>query len=437
MNLRLQQRDSRSLVRTGTRLRRGFRVRYLPHQVFNVAFAAFALAVVASGCGQKSELNSEYGGRRGRAATSVNGISILADMFRETGARSTTVLNLSSRLDKYDVVILAPANFTPPSEDVREFIDDWLAAKSGRTFVFIGRDYDAAGDYWQAMFAQTPAQLRVDIMRREAQARAAHGQARIDMPEDDCCEWFVMRRDLPGRRVRTLSGPWSKGVKAAETHIWSQGRLDIPTSKELKKLWKNDAPTAYLTPDYTPVLVSGKETLAFKVTKPAWGSSRIIVIANGSFLLNLPLVNHQHRKLAGTLIDQCQPFSGVAFVEASPWGLSVLGKATEEDKTSLRGRVLLAAHWFLLGVVCCLFAFPIFGRPKTVVTESVADFGQHADAMAALLERTGDVGYAQRQLAIFRKGQHLTTLPRRDDAGEATSKPAAPGNSDSTSFSQR
>ncbi len=409
-----------------------FALRCSLRRVVTAAIATLALTLLAAGCVKDVELKTDYGGRRGRAATSVNGVSVLADMFRETVARSTTVLSLSSALDKYDVVVWAPGGFTLPSKDARLFLDRWLQAESGRTFIFIGRDYDAAHDYWQAMAPQTPAEQRIDVMRRAAESQAIHSHRRIDMPEEECCEWFVMRRDLPGRRVRALSGPWSKGVDVAETRIWSQGRLDIPTRKELDKLWKGNPPPIYDDPDYTPLLVSGKETLVFEVTKPAWGSSKIIVVANGSFLLNLPLVNHQHRLLAGKLIDQCQPFSAVAFVESGPGGVSVFGSRNKEGEAARRARVLTAAHWFLLGIVCCFFAFPIFGRPKSTATESVADFGQHADAVAALLERTGDTGYARQQLDLFRKGQHLGTSRGSSTSDAAVSELRSPNSTDST-----
>ena len=38
-----------------------------------------------------------------------------------------------------------------------------------------------------------------------------------------------------------------------------------------------------------------------RVTRRSWHGGQIVVVANGSFLLNLPLVNHEHRKLADKL----------------------------------------------------------------------------------------------------------------------------------------
>ena len=192
--------------------------------------------------------------------------------------------------------------------------------------VYIGRDYEAACDYWQTVLPTAPADQRIEVMRRGAEARSRHDNARIDMPQDECSEWFVMRRDFPGHRVDQLDGWWSDGVDVAKAEIWSQGRLDIPSQQELSKLWKNATPPVYMQPDYQyqPLLQSGDETLVYEVSNSAWRNGRILVVANGSFLLNLPLVNHQHRALAGTLIDSCHVADTVAFLESGAGGPQIM-----------------------------------------------------------------------------------------------------------------
>ena len=47
------------------------------------------------------------------------------------------------------------------------------------------------------------------------------------------------------------------------------------------------------------------------------GQSQLLVVSNGSFLLNAMLVNHEHRKLAGKLIDTIGPGGrDVVFLES-------------------------------------------------------------------------------------------------------------------------
>lgn len=396
--------------------------------MFGAAGIGFVLIVAMAGCrGEEVSLKTAYGRRRGSAAASVNGTSALAELFRRAGGRPVTVLGLSAGLEKYDVIVWAPDSFEMPREKVREFLEDWLKSRPGRTLVYIGRDYDASCEYWQAMVARAPPEQRREVMRREAEARAAHSHARLAMPSQKRCEWFVMRRDFPGHYVDALSGPWSVGCSASESRIWNQGRLDIPESEEDNGVVEPSALPRNHQTSYTPLLTSAEAPLAFEVARPSWATSRIVVVANGSFLLNLPLVNHQHRRLAGKLIDHCRPFERVAFLESQRGGPLIFGEIKPVDEDALRLRVLLAGHWLLLGVVFCFYMFPIFGRPRSIETETAADFGQHVDAVAALLERTGDRRYAQRQLELYRKGQRVEAEPETVVGGPATADSKHPG----------
>jgi hypothetical protein len=232
---------------------------------------------------------------------------------------------------------------------------------------------------------------------------------RLAMPVDETIEWFTMRRDYPRQKVSRLQGSWSAGVEVAQTDIYTQGLLQIPTRQELQALWQSATPTTYQTPDYEALLSAGPTTLACRMTKPAWGDSQLIVIVNGSFLLNLPLVNHEHRKLAEHLIQQCGPGSSVAFLESGPGDPAVSNRASPpESSHATRERVLLAAHWCVLGLVYCFCIYPIFGRPKTIPDNTPSEFVQHVDALGELLQRTRDQQYAQRRLEYY----HMIT--RRD-----------------------
>ena len=68
--------------------------------------------------------------------------------------------------------------------------------------------------------------------------------------------------------------------------------------------------------------------MVFRVTDDKWGDgeNQIIVVTNGSLVLNYPLVNHENRKLAAKLIEQCGKPDKVVFVESEPGGPTVLDK---------------------------------------------------------------------------------------------------------------
>ncbi len=392
-----------------------------------------ALTVGLSGCRDSSAVQTAYGHRRGEAGKSVNGTRVLSDMFDAAGFRVYTWKYLSSRLDGFDAILWAPDDFELPTQEVRDYFDKWLASADPKTLVYIGRDYDAAVAYWDDIWASAPADQRLEIWRRRARAAGQHATQRLNLPKDPdaACEWFTVLRDEPPRVARELSGPWADGIDAARTDIRVQGLLQPPSEAELKKLLNvqadDYAEIAYFrTPTFEVLLSDGDRPLVTRVTKPGWGNSQILVVANGSFLLNMPLVNHEHRKLAGRLVEACRPGKKVAFLETSAGGPTVSDTGEQAPPAdAMRRRVVLAAHWFVLGLVYCFAVFPIFGRPKPLSNESTSEFSQHVDALGELLEETRDVAFAHNQLA------HYMPVSRREGAQDAARKAdhSGPGSS--------
>jgi hypothetical protein len=148
------------------------------------------------------------------------------------------------------------------------------------------------------------------------------------------------------------------------------------------------------------------------------------VVTNGSFLLNLPLVNHEHRKLAGHLIRECDPGTKVAFLESEPGGPAVVDSASQPSPPeSTRRHALLAAHWFVLGLVVCFCIYPIFGRPKSLPDDTPSEFVQHIEALGELLERTQDEQFARQQI------EHYSPIGRPDSPVHRDPATQRPGDS--------
>ena len=104
-------------------------------------------------------LPTAYGQRRGgEAARSVNGTAVLAEMFRKSGHRVTTTSRFSPRLNKFDVIVWVPDDFGPPDKEHRDYLEQWLNSDPyrTRTVVYVGRDYNAALDYWERVVPETP-----------------------------------------------------------------------------------------------------------------------------------------------------------------------------------------------------------------------------------------------------------------------------------------
>jgi len=376
------------------------------------AIAAVVLIIVGAFlAGRRDEqLPSVYGRRRGsEAGRSVNGTAVLADVFRQSGKHVTTMGRFSPKLDEFNVIVWTPNDFKPPDDEHRQRLEQWLKDGKKRTLVYVGRDYDAAVDYWQRMVPNTPEPQAEEALRRQSEARAAVENARSKMPTKQYARWFTVRRDMKPRKVEKLGGPWAKEIDAKKADIHLEGRLSIPT--------KGDPPGKDDRLDYEPLLTSDRDQLVFRVTdnpragdENSIGDGQIIVVTNGSFVLNYPLVNHEHRKLAAKLIDACADSGDrVVFIESLPDGPPILKKeptggfptALELLKVWPLNAILL--HLTLLGIVLCLARWPIFGRPRELPADSPSDFGKHVAALGKLLARTKDRNYAHARLVQYRQ----------------------------------
>jgi hypothetical protein len=135
----------------------------------------------------------------------------------------------------------------------------------------------------------------------------------------------------------------------------------------------------------------------------------MLVIANGSFLLNLPLVNHEHRKLARNLIDEVGSGGTAVFLESGHGGPPIRDRDPSPDPPTGLGIFLIwPLNWILLhlsaaGILFCLARWPIFGRPQPLAPEPLSDFGKHVAALAELIERTGDQAFACARVQQWRE----------------------------------
>jgi hypothetical protein len=376
-----------------------------PSMALGIGLAVAILLIVvgaALATRRNEQLPSTYGKRRGREAVpSVNGTAVLGELFRQQGHRVTTFGRLSPRLEDFDVIVWTPNDFEPPTREQREFLEDWLAAGTDRTVIYIGRDYDAAVDYWDRMAPLAPAAQADEALRRRAEARAAHDAARSAMPTKEYARWFTARRDEKPLRSGPLSGPWAEGLDADKADLRLDGRLAIPTEGD------RGATDPDLLDDYETLLAIDGQPLVYRITDDEdLGDGQIIVIANGSPVLNYPLVNHEHRKIAYRLVEECGAEGRVVFIESGPGGPPVLDKEPRAGAPPWWQQWPFSAilpHLALLAIVLCLARSPIFGRPRELPAEPASDFGKHVAALGQLLARTQDRNYAQARLAHYRQ----------------------------------
>lgn len=358
------------------------------------AVLLLAIFALLPGCG--SELETMYGRRSGFGATSVNGTAVLAGMFQQRGHEVISWGSLSPRVyDRADCIVWFPDDFEPPPEEVVDWLEDWLLDEPGRTLIYVGRDYDAEADYWRAVLPKVPAaekpQVESEIAMAEASARLLRGRLSKKLQS----EWFTYEPQAEAREVRSLEGKpeWLRGVNSPATEIEVRSRM-VPT---------DEAET---------LLRSGDDAL---ISEVQFDDSRLILVANGSFLLNYSLVNHEHRKLAGKLVDAIgPPKQTVMFLESGPGGPPIREEDPEANMPSgfeifnIWPTNWILMHLVVVGILFCFSRWPIFGWPRDPETETTADFRKHVAAVGQWLSKTRDPQYARQRIEHYQK--------TRDDA---------------------
>ena len=330
-------------------------------------------------------------------------------MFEQAGHSVYSWRSLSPRLRRRaDVIVWFPNDFNPPTEEVRLWLEDWLTDSPGRTLIYVGRDYDAEWRYWEKIETGAPAGQAAEITSRKWSARNSYSIDRNQAPKNEDCTWFTVKGKWKPRDVRTLQGEpeWLEGIDPARLEIELNGR--------------------FLPSDYADVLLESDGDVLVSVEP--WLDSRAIVVTNGSFLLNLPLVNREHRKLAGKLIDEVGPTGQtVVFLESYSGGPPIHDE--DPSMTPPSGLAIFniyPANWILLhlavaGIILCFSSFPIFGRPRSPRPDGTSDFGRHVGALGELLQRSRDTAYARAKL----KQYHQST--RSDAGGKSETNPKSEG----------
>ena len=376
--------------------------------------AVFALVILGlfflmtGGCRQ--DVQGVYGQCKGSSWSSVNGTGVLGKMFENAGHTVFSWRMLSPRLrQRADCIVWFANDFGPPSQRVCDWLGSWLGEEPDRTLIYVGRDFDAALWYWEEVLPNAPPDQKEEIRRRRDEAKKGFLADLRAITTAEECQWFTITKGQH-REVRSLQGDakWLEGVDASKLEIELNHRL-VP-SRRARVLLESEG----------DVLISSEP----------FRQSRLIVVANGSFLLNLPLVNHEHRKLAGQLIDEVgSPGQTVVFLESYPGGPPIFDADPKGGPPSgLAIFNVWPTNWILLhlaavGILFCFFRFPIFGPARDPEPEGLSDFGRHIEALGELLERSGDTEHAAKRLAQYHQLARPDSATSRSDASPPAEEP--------------
>jgi hypothetical protein len=316
--------------------------------------------------------------------------------------------SLSPRLNtKADCIVWFPDDFRPPRPEVTSWLTRWLTDMPDRTLIYVGRDFDAAPSYWEFILPLAPNEEQKTLIqdRLDKSKDGFMVQRQRDDKKEEC-EWFTVDRTKPllnvdklqsNPRSRATEDPFGESQDTAGPQ-WLDGvdvaRVQIPLRDRIVPPKKADI-----------LLQSGEDMLVSRQLK---NQSQLIVVANGAFLLNLPLVNHEHRKLAAALIAMVpQTEKNVVFLESGYGGPPIC----KQDPTPPTGWEMFGVwptnwilfHFAVVGLLFCFARWPIFGRPRTDSLENESDFGRHVDALADMLKNSGDEQYATNKINSYRQ----------------------------------
>jgi len=369
---------------------------------------ALAVLLAAAGCGR--DVETGYGRMR---SASVNGTGVFADVLRARGHEVRSAVLLTDELkDWAEVVVRFAPTPGPPPGDEADWYDRWFREGDGRRLVYVPRDYEATREYWRRVLERlpgnAPARLRERVQERVDGSDSAPPAAlsfppptpnpsaprAVVSPE----AWFAVKDGGRSAVCKALGGPWAEGVDPAVAAL---------TRREP---FKAGSATVLLSGDGEPLVVAR--------SRPDGGA--LLAVAGGSFLLNVPLVEPARWPLALRVADwagsdddlegdgEGAPAPGpttrakrVAFVE----GASVLGAGAQPSVFALLdvspfGRV--AGQLLALGLAACLARAPRLGRPLPEPASGADRPVAHAEAIGALLARTGEAAEARAILDAYR-----------------------------------
>jgi hypothetical protein len=358
---------------------------------------AFLVLALARGLGNAHALETGYGSMLG---SSVNGTGAFAGLLRIQGHTVRTAWRLTDELAGWaDVIVRFAFAPGPPDREEARWYEDWLENRPGRALIYVVRDYDAEADYWNLVVDQLSGSPDED-RRKQAEAnrdRACNWVSRLPTREEKPADpelWFAVGGAAdPPRRCQQLGGPWAKDVDAASAGLTVHEPL----------AGKHDG-----------VLLTGDgDVLALD-----WeidGGSRVLAIANGSFLFNLPMVNPARRPLAERTVEWVGPKRRrVAFV-AGPLSLGAEAPPTLIDLVvRIKTFRWVALHLGLFGLVACLARAPRLGRPSPEASSDAPRPAAHAEAVGVLLERSRGLATAKDLLDTYRHWRFPQT-PRNPD----------------------
>ena len=362
---------------------------------------------------------------------SVNGVSVFANLLRERGHSVSVKSRLTRRIEKFDTIVWAPNNSGHPPENVSAWLEQWLNNGNPRVLIYIGRSYDAKLDFIRGKFENAEPEQREQWRRELAdeilQSRRNGFDWSIFASGSETNYWFGTEEES-AEVVTKLGGPWSEGVDVEKANIDCDSLLKplkdyndeefipqqttAPDDDSPKYVFEQNWDKGFRekTMQMRELLTVDGMPFAFEVFPQANPNQKLIIISNGSFFLNYPLVKPENRKLAAKVADEVT--GDVVFLESDFRWPRVGGAANDPAlRWTWIGRApmnYIVPHFLLWGVLYCFAFYPNFGRPKRIQFHPPKAFRSHVKAVASILGRSKEKSWAREVVDMWLKRTNKT-----------------------------
>ena len=355
---------------------------------------------------------------------SINGVSVFANLLRERGHSVSNKRRLSKRVNKFDTIFWAPDNPDMPPENVVAWLENWLANGNQKVLIYVGRSYDATLAYYRGKLANATPEDRDNWQRELGDVLVQQWDYGVDwranLAPTSGSFWFESET-TGGLDSSAIAGPWAEGIDASATDLECEILLkpidDYNLAEDaLPQLSTGMDPETgeYIQLDYeftrqtfrddelevTELLTVDGKPFAFEVSSQSAPGRKVIVISNGSFLLNYPLLKPENRKLASRVADNVV---GDVVVLESNWSWPKIGGAANDPalRWTWVGRApmsYIVPHFLFWGVLYCFVFYPNFGRPKRIQFHPPKAFRSHVKAVASILGRSKEKSWARQMV---------------------------------------
>lgn len=352
--------------------------------------------ISALGCEQPETLNTEYGTIFGtQGADSLNGTKYFSELFEAQGATVKRSTVIDPRLDQYDTLVWFPDSIGVPSAKAVSSLSEWLEGGYGRTLIFVAGGTTSTEDYLRAAIEKVPSEQKEEYLRRISEEMI--GSNRYDtqtlfMGNLTECDWYELTEKRLGRK-KSVSGKLLE-----EGRDFPEMELDFPYEIQPRKEWEPEV-----------LLEAGDEAFVYKLSNQAVrdNQSELILVSQGTVLLNFSLIDEDKQALASALVSRCETSRGVLFLESGSEGIevreSVVSNHSNWSWIAQPPLCYIVPHVLFLGVLFCFVYFPIFGRPKRVKPRNISTFRNHINATAELLSRSNQPNRAVNAIRNYQR----------------------------------